>query len=462
MPDDSEYTNTNVLTEPTIDAWSFKGKVGKNCDWVKKKPKQRCHLQDKKRKWKTVCSICPLTCIDAGFDIDDCIPSRKISDLRFNKVPPVDTLRSKWIRTSPHYEAGVHTKIYPLMPSDYPIGLAPKSTQKIVRYETKADSVVLYTDYEYDVSVGKIVAAENNRLLFPGDEGFWEEMEHVVDMQIMRRNNEDPSMHQTWPKIWQDGKHGYGNLSLATIADAVRGEYPAFHQQNLLSALWTEGIAMLPYAPMRSEVDFVGFQVRLAYINSWAFYAVAPINFYLKWAIGMPRPEEVAYLIARGEYTPKRGGVPESLYNKIVGMELESATDFTAYTDRPKKGCPMHPSWPAMHSAGSTISTWLPAIARLSGDQYCEALRTDYAVAMGRTVAGVHFHQDNTAGLNIGRGIVGAELPEFLEQEFGYDASTIAGRLEMLAFDWNTFDSKECTIDGVPAADHLARLDEMM
>jgi hypothetical protein len=53
-----------------------------------------------------------------------------------------------------------------------------------------------------------------------------------------------------------------------------------------------------------------------------------------------------------------------------------------------RKGSPLHPSWPAMHAAGSTCSYWLPAIAKISPEQYCEALRLDYAVAFARTVAG--------------------------------------------------------------------------
>jgi hypothetical protein len=41
-----------------------------------------------------------------------------------------------------------------------------------------------------------------------------------------------------------------------------------------------------------------------------------------------------------------------------------------------------------MHASGSSCSYWLPAIAKLSPEQYCEALRLDYAVAYARTVAG--------------------------------------------------------------------------
>jgi hypothetical protein len=41
-----------------------------------------------------------------------------------------------------------------------------------------------------------------------------------------------------------------------------------------------------------------------------------------------------------------------------------------------------------MHAAGSSCSYWLPVVAKISPEQYCEALRVDYAVALARTVAG--------------------------------------------------------------------------
>merc|ERR1712196_326936 len=110
----------------------------------------------------------------------------------------------------------------------------------------------------------------------------------------------------------------------------------------------------------------------------------------------MPRPEEVAGVIARGELTTDKDGVPEPIVAKIRSMGLTRWNDFTAYDT----GSPTHPSWPAMHSAGSTMSYWLPVVAKLTADQYCEALRVDWAVSYGRTVAGVHYPQDNIAGLN--------------------------------------------------------------
>ena len=93
----------------------------------------------------------------------------------------------------------------------------------------------------------------------------------------------------------------------------------------------------------------------------------------------------MAWLIASGAFTTE-DGVPQDIVEELKSMNLQHAADFTAYED----GSPMHPSWPAMHAAASVCSFWLPAIAKITPEQYCEALRVDYAVAYARTVAGVH------------------------------------------------------------------------
>jgi len=79
----------------------------------------------------------------------------------------------------------------------------------------------------------------------------------------------------------------------------------------------------------------------------------------------------------------------------------------------------------------------------------------DYATAYARTVAGVHYPQDNIAGLNIGQRILFEKFPAMMKEKYGYQHDKLQARLEALSFDWNTFDAVECTIDGVPVADFL-------
>lgn len=76
-------------------------------------------------------------------------------------------------------------------------------------------------------------------------------------------------------------------------------------------------------------------------------------------------------------------------------MRLDGPTAFTAYPE----GSPTHPAWPAMHSAASSASLWLAVVADLTEEQYCQVLRTDFAVAYARTVAGVHYPSECMIGV---------------------------------------------------------------
>ena len=204
--------------------------------------------------------------------------------------------------------------------------------------------------------------------------------------------------------------------------------------------------------PSRGVNDFIVKQVRVAAITTWVFEVVNPINFLLKWHFGVPRPEEVAWLISEGNLT-RKDGVPNKLIEDIQSMDLEDAYHFTAYKS---KGSPMHPSFLAMHAAGSTCSLWLAVICNLTPEQYLEALRVDYAVAYGRTIAGVHYERDNIAGLNIGQRIVREKLPAFLAENYGYDYGLIDSKVKALSFDWNKFENATGSIDGKSAADFLS------
>jgi membrane-associated phospholipid phosphatase len=266
---------------------------------------------------------------------------------------------------------------------------------------------------------------------------FWNELEHVVDMQIHRRQSGNLTPQQlTLPLLWS-------GMDIHAVAEAVHDEYPGYHQQKLLEWLWAAGVAIdYDILPFRSNSDFIGNQIRLADLNTWAIRIVSPINFHLKWQAGRPRPEEVAYMISTGDLTT---GVRDSLKNKIDGMNLTEAPEFTAYAE----GCPRHPSWPAMHSAASSASLWLSVVLNLKEDQYCEALRVDYAVAYARTVAGVHYPSDNTVGLNLGQIIIAENLADYLAEAYGSDRDKVQAKIKSKLVDWKNFDSSTCTFTSI-------------
>ena len=95
----------------------------------------------------------------------------------------------------------------------------------------------------------------------------------------------------------------------------------------------------------------------------------------------------------------------------------------------------------------SLTSLFLPyiVILDLTEEQYCEALRVDYAVAFARTCAGVHYGTDNLAGLNLGQEIIADKLAQHLATTYGSDPDKVQAKMDRLRFDWANFDSFTCT-----------------
>lgn len=324
----------------------------------------------------------------------------------------------------------------PLQATDYPLSAATASS---IQQNALAVSIVTDRDPEMppnaDVN-GYIVNTLGGYPTFPNsDENhpFWNELREVVHIQEMRRNG-SPSTDAIarLPDLWR-------GMNIAQVAEAVHDEYPGHWQAKLMQTLWREK-APLDYTvvPFRSTYDFIGTQVRMADLNTWAVAVVSPINFCVKWYAGRPRPEEVAYQIAQGNLTT---GVPADIVASIQAMNLGSPESFTAYPE----GCPRHPSWPAMHSAASSSSLWLAVLLDLTDAQYCEALRVDYAVSFARTVAGVHYASDNIAGLNLGQAVMADQLADHFASKYGSDRSVVQAKIDSLLFDWATFDPVTCS-----------------
>ena len=235
------------------------------------------------------------------------------------------------------------------------------------------------------------------------------------------------------------------NKNVHEVAEAVHNEWPGSNQGDAIRWVLSQKDIEMDYdiVPFRSKRDFIGLQLRFADLNTWATYAVGPACFSMKWHVGRPRPEELAWQIATGKLTT-RDGVPPDLVKKIKSMNLHDPHEFTAYPE----GCPTHPAWPAMHAASSVASLWLAVVMKLTPNQYCEVLRMDYAVAYGRTVAGVHYHSDNIAGLNLGKEIMRKKLAGHMEDKYGSDRKKVQAKIERLIFDWNHFDPYDCSIAG--------------
>jgi len=186
--------------------------------------------------------------------------------------------------------------------------------------------------------------------------------------------------------------------------------------------------------PRRSISQFLHGITMLSELNSWSTRVVGPHSFGAKWHVGRARPEEIVWAI-KNDYSHKLS-VPYDIRKMAKKFRISCAEAFTAY----KEGSPTHPSWPAMHSAASSMSFWLQIVLNLTPRQLCEAKKVDYAVAFGRTVAGVHYEDDNIDGLNLGQFIVSQEIANHLNTTYpGSDMTRLMDKLKTSRFDWNKY-----------------------
>jgi len=171
----------------------------------------------------------------------------------------------------------------------------------------------------------------------------------------------------------------------------------------------------------------------LSTLNSWSIGKVGPHIFGAKWFDGRARPEEVVSKILNSTLT-----APQSTVEKLQNFpeEITHPENFTNY----QEGAPRHPSWPAMHSAASNISFWIQIVMKLSPKQLCEVKKVDYAVAYARTIAGVHFEDDNVAGLNMGQYIVKRALPRYLYSMYKSSRKKVKRKSRRKQFNWENYD----------------------
>jgi hypothetical protein len=182
--------------------------------------------------------------------------------------------------------------------------------------------------------------------------------------------------------------------------------------------------------------EFVNGFVAIAEMIGWAIREVSPAAFASKWHIGRARPEEVAWTIHEnlGVEGQTIGGfpVPSDIVHAIDAMDLENRADFTAYkadaggsdTFGVSGGSPVHPAYPAMHSAASTSSTWLSVVFDLTEEELDETRLLDFSISYFRTMAGVHYRSDNRAGLALGQNVIKSKLADHLAEMYGCSTET--------------------------------------
>jgi len=252
---------------------------------------------------------------------------------------------------------------------------------------------------------------------------FWFEMEEVIAAQQMRRGGSLTSAVFTPHAIFGAAE------TMEEGAQRVRADFPTefptllvqrfLGQASLvdLGLVLDDNIFRQRECGREDKPEFVNGGVALSGLIAWSITQVSPVAFASKWYNGRMRPEEVAQLVTTGCLDRS---VPTHLRTAINRFRIKQPTDFTAYDE----GSPVHPSYPAMHSAASSISTWLELVSVLTPVQRAEAQLLDFSIAYYRTFAGVHYDSDNRAGLQIGRSVLVRSLPGHLGDLYGCNAGS--------------------------------------
>lgn len=263
----------------------------------------------------------------------------------------------------------------------------------------------------------------------PDSEAFAMELAQVARMRIACLRREPLSRYASLPRLFQ-------NMTMDEACEAVHRDAPNYWSGRLAQQFLDEGAPINPRAlPAQVGAAFVNRNVLVHSLCGAMAFAVARSSFAAKWYYGQIRPEEAMASVRTGAiHVDKETRRTIERLHTMVGYAVGGDPALaTAYPE----GCPMHPSYPAMHSAISCSSVYLPVVLDLTEAQVEEARRLDYCVAWFRTLAGVHYLSDNVAGLALGQRCVQQDLPELLSRATGASAAAVRSEAKRYEVDWS-------------------------
>eukprot|EP00040_Diaphanoeca_grandis_P013758 m.69496 g.69496 ORF g.69496 m.69496 type:complete len:445 (+) comp24097_c0_seq2:79-1413(+) len=255
---------------------------------------------------------------------------------------------------------------------------------------------------------------------------FWNEFRELIEVQRRRKAGERADSIFTPAKTITEALGS--DMLLSDGARAVFDDFPTDFPTKLahhLISMNNGGLGKKLNKVIFNQCSYAGPEfvngfVAIGELIGWAIREVSPAAFASKWAIGRARPEEVAWTIHENlgvaGQTISGFPVPSDIVAAIAAMDLQDRADFTAYKGG---GSPMHPSYPAMHSAASTCATWLSVVFDLTEEEMDEIRLLDFSISYFRTVAGVHYRSDNAAGLSLGQNIIKSKLADHLAEMYG-------------------------------------------
>lgn len=266
-----------------------------------------------------------------------------------------------------------------------------------------------------------IEPSEFPKPLYPEDEGFWDEFSDTLDM-VCAAHDRALNRREVSPLLG-----GIAGSTARSGADLVHSDFP--------TAIMTEAVLNLKKPTWRDfglRNGFTDGPVLLGHLIGWASHVVSPNSFCAKWHFMVPRPEEVAGAIARGELDAPEM-IQQRLFNMVPRSVLAGRQEaFTVYDE----GCPNHPSYNAMHSAAAGAqATVIKVLFDLSEEQTAQVNLAARNMAFFRSNAGVHYPQDNRAGLWLGQETVSRLLSDKM-REFGADSAEVQAAIDAAQTDF--------------------------
>lgn len=219
-----------------------------------------------------------------------------------------------------------------------------------------------------------------NNPLYPGDDGFGSVLAEVIETRIMVLRGRWPAdfLARHHPREDFDPDRIPGPLASVighepdpvAAAGSVVGDHPLGLQIAIHNWLKSQGAVLRKHEDSGHEMFLENnFYVPENISDTQKRFAAKALR--AKYWFGLIRPENAAKL---------DGGL------------------FTASV----KGCPCHPSYPALHATAASAASSFRDEYRLEKSWIREIFDSVYHHSMYRTLGGFHYAQDNIAGMKLG------------------------------------------------------------
>lgn len=277
----------------------------------------------------------------------------------------------------------------------------------------------------YDVDPRVLVKShEFPAPLYPEDPMFWGQMHEVIQEVCAARDRANYMRRFSAPL------RAMGNKTAADAARIVHQDWPGDILLIAAKAVASRGFRTFTRT---TQSNFTDATVLLNHLLNMAPWIVSPSSFCAKWVYMVPRPEEVAGAIARGQIM-----APDWVMHALRNMMDLSiiAADQRKFTMYPE-GSPKHPSYSAMHAAaGGAAATIIKTMLTLDSESTHSVNVTAENMAHFRATAGVHYPRDNAVGLWLGQEAVTRWLPGYLHAELGFDIAQVQSIIASVRCDW--------------------------